>query len=348
MPEMGFSCRQCRKSGLGSSGGICHKYLPMNSLRMHSLGHGMCSLGPMDYPGHRSVFSGAAVLFVVAFASTKCVFADPTVESFPGSQPAHPGQPYEIRCETTWGGAPDAYVILPAEADVVDWAEITMGPTRGFTRDGKSVVSQSVFITPMAAGDYDIPEIRIGYLRPEDLAPPEAADSEKENGNAPEEFPRLRVGGLALEVRADLTVLWVSLGIVAVIVAVILVVMLKLVVQANRRNRPAPDTTESRVDFTEALRVGHLALHEAKKRRLDGDVYAFYQELTRAVSGLGADARELAGQLRRQADDVGFKDLRPVEDELDSDYRAVSRLMKQIGERDGSETAGSSQEDQES
>jgi hypothetical protein len=302
----------------------------------------------MDHPGYRSVFSGAAALIVLALAAAECAYADPAVESIPGNQPAHPGQPYEIVCEVTWGGAPDAYVILPAEVDLADWAEVTIGTARGFVRDGKNVVSQSVFITPSAAGDYEVPEIRIGYLRPEDLAPPEPSDAEKDNGNAPEEFPRLRVDGLALEVRADLTVLWVALGIIAFIGAVILTVVLRLAIQASGRNRPAPTAAEPHVDFTEALRVSHLALHEAKKRRLDGDVYAFYQELTRAVSGLGPQAEELAGQLRKQADDVGFKDLRPVEDELDSDYRAVSRLMKQIVEGNGSEAAGAFQEDQDS
>jgi hypothetical protein len=72
-------------------------------------------------------------------------------------------------------------------------------------------------------------------------------------------------------------------------------------------------------------------LHEARRKRLDGDFYAFYQQLTAAVSVAQAhpDARALVTRLQERTREVGFKGIRPTEDELDGDAKAAEAVVDQ-------------------
>jgi hypothetical protein len=75
----------------------------------------------------------------------------------------------------------------------------------------------------------------------------------------------------------------------------------------------------------DALDAAGALLHAARRQRLDGDFYAHYKSLARAAT-LGGAAK-LGGQLEEKSQSVGYRGVRPGDDEMDGDLRAVERAL---------------------
>jgi hypothetical protein len=248
----------------------------------------------------------------------------PTLEVVPQANPARPGDPFTVTLKLSWAGDPNQWAVLPPEVDDVEWGTVGRGTAELLQRDGVNVHVQRVTFTAPEPGDYETPEITVPYNTPRVLArgfaeermpdPPEGAgpilrqvSAGTVNVVVRKPFPWMLVGGIA-----GLTLVLVGGGLI---------------------------WQRSRTRQQEARRLARLApveraqtlLHEARRKRLDGDFYAFYQQLNAAVSVAQAhpDARALVTRLQERTREVGFKGIRPTEDELDGDAKAAEAVVDQ-------------------
>jgi hypothetical protein len=78
--------------------------------------------------------------------------------------------------------------------------------------------------------------------------------------------------------------------------------------------------------------VVQALLHEARRHRLDGDFYAFYKTLQRAAQTLGL---EEAGALAQRTQAVGYRGVRPTDDDMDGDIKRVELGLARTQEGSG-------------
>ncbi len=270
------------------------------------------------------------LVFGLVFVTGPAV-AEPSLEVFPEVGKARPGKAYRIVYEVSWEGDPGDYAICPAEADAIDRGTVAVREARSFVRDGRNVVSQTVEIIPDEPGDYETPEIRIAYLHPEATSPAEAAAP----GTVPSDPgvpPSLRADPSCMQVRPSRTLAWVFGGLG---VSLLLLSLGWWSAWRLRRPQPQPQTAAA-MDWPAVQE----ALHAARRHRLDGRFYEFYLALGRAA-GLVEEvdvsavedrdspvSRSRLGQaLFSRAEEVGYRGVRPTDDEMDSDLRAVERAL---------------------
>lgn len=97
--------------------------------------------------------------------------------------------------------------------------------------------------------------------------------------------------------------------------------------QRRRRAGLATASGQSRTDQIAGK------LHEARRYRLDGNFYHYYQALTDAAALCDrAPDEDLVGKLRERTRQVGYQGLRPSDDELDSVMREVERASRGVNE----------------
>ena len=70
-----------------------------------------------------------------------------------------------------------------------------------------------------------------------------------------------------------------------------------------------------------------MGVHEARRHRLDGDWYAFYRALGRAMARLRPEADALTRRFEARANEVGYGGIRPTDDELDGAMRDAERAL---------------------
>lgn len=252
--------------------------------------------------------------------------ADPTLKVRPPQSPVTRGRPSTFECVVTWSGDPAGYVILPAELEPVDWGTATLVETRGVLVDGNPGVSQTIRIVPSATGEFQTPAVHIGYLSPEDIEPARSAEGSSAS-NAPRDYPRLRAAPFAITVRRNPVPAYVAGGAGALLAALLLGWW--WVRRPEAIPEPAPSPSAASGPTADDVSAAKLALHDAKKQRLDGDHYGFYTRLVRAAERLGPESAELLQRLQARADEVGYKNRRPDDDSMDADYGAVSRVIKE-------------------
>jgi hypothetical protein len=274
--------------------------------------------------------AGVFAALVLAFP----VASQPTLERFTETEGVYLKRPVEVGYEVRWHGALDAYVVLPPEFEDVDWADMTLGPSEAFVRDGENVVRQTIVLTPQEVGTFEVPEIRVGYLTPGDLdavKQPEEVSAEQE----PErEIPKLRAAGFTVEVQKDRTLLWAALAVIGAGLLLYLGGMGIFLLRRTQEAGPDPAADASGRGHPADLNAAGLALHEAKRCRVDGDRYTFYVNLAKAAEMLGSEHEELAGVLQARAQKVGFTGYMPTEDDMETDYRAVARVLTQTRDED--------------
>lgn len=261
---------------------------------------------------------------VCAVVLARQAVAEPELSISPQSAPARSGRPYRIVCEVSWLGSPGEYTICPAESDTIAWGRVALRDVRGFVRDGRNVVSQTVEIIPDKPGSYKTPEIRIAYLHPEATSPAETA-ADKTDPSDPGAPPSLRADPFEVVVRPRRPMAWVSGGLGA---SLLLLLPAGWRVARYRRNRPsaAPPATTNWQTVQETL-------HAARQNRLDGKFYECYVALGRAAEGI---APELVDSLRTRAEAAGYRGIRPTDDEIDSDIRAIERALRHKKEESAS------------
>ena len=261
-------------------------------------------------------------------------FGDAELEVAPDPQPARSGKPYEIRCEVTWPGAPDEYLVLPPEVSPIDWGSVSVTQARTYVRDGVNAVAFSVVITSAAPGEYETPEIAITVLSPDELKPPEgpgqvAAPTADPSG--PEVLPQLRATSFTLRVTPDRTLAWVSGGIGASTILSIVAVLWGVTLRRRRKAAAAPARSESPGPRPDTIAAARQALETSSRRRIDGDHYEFYIELARAAELTGTESGGLAESLRARAKEVGYRNVSPTVDQMDGDFREVERAIEAFG-----------------
>ena len=260
-----------------------------------------------------------AVVFGVAGAEPELAVITP-------DGPARLNHVYRVVCEVTWTGEPSAYVVLPAEADPIDWGTVTVREATATVRGDMNVVSQVIEFVPNETGEFTTPEIRIAYLHPE-------ATSSKENSAQETPLPdssdppSLRVEPITLLVRPGVPLAWISCGLgVAFLVCIGLLIVLRVV----RRRQSRIPAHAGAVD-TAAIQS---ALHSARRHRLDANYYDFYRELTRAAEIMAVDDQEpdFLASLKARTQEVGYRGGRPTDDQMDTDYRSVERALARYEE----------------
>ncbi|MBI5092361.1 MAG: hypothetical protein HZB26_07945 [Candidatus Hydrogenedentes bacterium] len=265
-------------------------------------------------------------VWVLVFLAGGAAYAEPELKTTPQAQPAHPRQAYQIVCEVTWEGDPARYAILPAETETIDWGTVRVKKSIATVRDGMNLVSQTVEIVPEKVGEFSVPAITIAYLHPEDISPSETNASRTD---PPERgaSPTLASDPFTLRVQPDRTLAWVSGGLGVLSLCVALGWWFAKRNRKRRAERPSPSPAPD-------IASAESALKNARQRRINGEYYEFYVELNRAVQVLSPSQPEndLAARLKTRANDVGFRGVRPTEDDLEGDVRTVERALKKMKE----------------
>lgn len=253
-----------------------------------------------------------------AFAQTA-----PTLSVVPQDSPARPGEPFAVTLEVAWSGSGDAWGVLPAEIGDVAWGTVTRGEAHLSKRDNQFVYAQTVLFTARESGDYETPELLVPYETPDVLA---RSFSEAQMPGEDNPGPLLRqLSGGTVQVVVRKPFPFVLVGTI-----VALTLILVLAGLGTRRWRARNEAAQRLARLAPVDRAQTL-LHDARRSRLDGEFYNFYQQLTAAVSVAQAHppARELASRLQERTREVGYKGVRPTEDELDGDAKAAEAVVDQ-------------------
>lgn len=275
----------------------------------------------------------SALVPILALMVCGVASAEPELKVIAQEKPARPDKVYRIVYETSWEGGPSDYSILPAEVDAIDWGTVTLAGVNATVRDGVNVVSQTVEIIPNDPGEFDAPEVRIAYLNPEATAPTEKAASGTDP-SVSSASPSLVADPFIIVVRPARFFAWLFGGLGA---SLFLLVVLGWWAMRHRRSRQSsqngPAAASPRLREDDA--TVQEALHKARQRRLDGQFYEFYVELSRAADlvASGGDGRSVAASIKAHAEEVGYKGLRPTDDQMDGDFGDVERALARLKER---------------
>ncbi len=255
----------------------------------------------------------SCVIIVAALASAVAGHAQPVLVVVDTPAEGHVGGVLYFTCEVRWEGESDAYTVFPAVVTEVAWAEGSVLDMVATSENGLHRVKQRIALAPKKAGEFDTPEIVVPYI---------AGNAESNIG--PEASAIALVAGpFSVVISAEAQrARWPMLAGPA---AVALVGLLGYGFYA-RRAAVAPEAA----GMTPLEQVQH-ALHEAKRRRLDGDYYAYYQALSRAAALMGEGAQSpgpLNERLARRTQEVGYGGVRPTEDQIDGDQRDTERALQ--------------------
>jgi len=226
------------------------------------------------------------------------------------------GQPFALTYRVHWEGAPADYIVFPAEAESFDGGSLSVAALESFVEDGMCVVEQRVDILADAAGTLTLPEVRVPY---------------RESGGDASESPAVYLVAptMTIEVAdAGTSRPWV---LPVALVAVLAVLVASVWWWRRRGDSKNTLTAQSPGEQVQAM------LHDAQRRRLDGDHYAFYQTLAEVMSKAAVDeeTRALKDKLERRVREVGYQGARPHDDELTGDYRDVERAVARWKEESG-------------
>ncbi len=272
-------------------------------------------------PGqHKSAIRRCLLGMASAMLAGGVTWADPPeLKVTPEEGTFRTGRPFHVRCEVQWPGDPAAYAVPPVEIGAIDWGSVATGPSEATVRDGMNVVSQTITITPNQSGTFTLPEIKVALQGPE--APPAPATSESPTHPGETSVPQpLLSFPQSVSVYPDRTSAWV-VGILGALPPFLLGIWL-----VRRKRRRAigaemPASPASQADIESALQA-------ARQHRIDGDFYGFYRELSRTAEPLAPYDGELGQVMAERLRQTGYGGLRPSEDMMDGDFRAVERAFE--------------------
>lgn len=263
---------------------------------------------------------------LVAILVSGAAVAAPDLKTVPQEGPAHPGHAFCVVYEVSWAGSPAEYSILPAEADPIDWGTVRVSDVRAFVRDGANVVSQTLVIVPNKRGLFKSPKVRVPYLIPEATPPAEKPAP----GTVPPDSsasPSLGADPFDIEVRASIPYAWISGGLGA---SLLLTALGWWSVRFSRRPQP-PLKTPADADLARVQQ----AMHTARQHRLDGDFYGYYQDLHQMAEAMplpDADHANRIATLAARMQEVGYRGVRPTDDQMDGDWRDIERALTRYKE----------------
>ncbi len=244
----------------------------------------------------------------------------PELKIIPQHGSAHPHHAYNVVCEVSWTGSPSDFSILPAEADAMDWGTLRVSDVRAFVRDGVNVVSQTLEIVPNKTGEFQSPKIRVRYLIPEATPP---AEKPVPGTDPPDSgvSPSLGADPFNIVVRSSTFYVWISGGLGASLLLTALGWW-----SARFLRRPQPPLVTAGGDVS---RDQH-AMHAARQHRLDGDFYSYYRELHRMAQAIplsDSDHVNRIATLAARMQEVGYRGVRPTDDQMDGDWRDIERAL---------------------
>jgi hypothetical protein len=265
---------------------------------------------------HYSVLMAAVIAVVVSVAAG----AQPELEVTPGPSAVSVGEAFRITCEVSWSGSPDDYIVLLAEMEPLEWGDVTLLPSMAFVRDGRNVIVQTVEIVAKQVGEVEVPAILIPYLRPEDIQKPEKPDTPM-HLNASDAPPKLRADPFPLLVQPHTTPAWLF-GVLGALFFCALA-FLGWRFRSRRGIEVTPVDSHGHIDNAAVNRY----LEQAKRKRLEGEFYGAYRDMAAAAELLKARDPDLAARLTARAQEIGYRSIRPTDDEMDSDFRTIDRIL---------------------
>ena len=242
--------------------------------------------------------------------------AEPTVSLLPVPDQAVLGEVYPLEVELSWQGASDQYSSIAPQLTLSDWAEVNSVKTTTRSAGEQNTIRHTVQIRPLQAGQFTIPELLVPYFTPQPEETAVKADSD------PVLYTTLSAGALTIHVieSSDSFVYLMSL-------VAIFLIMGALVWAYYRRQRVQVAST-GHIEYTVPGIV-----HEAKKHRLDGYHYKFYQILLRGA-GLLQDSPEKK-QLQVKFEELtlatGYKGLVPTDEDMDGAIRDLEQVHRKEG-----------------
>ena len=283
-------------------------------------GHGLCSLGVMEFR-IRSLSAVGIVLSFCLLVGVQVVFAQaPVLEVRLGQERPRVNHPFEVTYETRWDGEADAFAIVPTEVEGVPWAEARTVRTTTRSEDGTFIVAQTVEFIAREAGEFEVPPFVVGYFDPALLAEEEAVEGE-ERGLPDQRF--LRAAGFTVKVRPGAG-RYVFYGTAAALVAGLSAMGWWVARRRGQLELAAGTVAASRPETVPA------SMNLARQQRLDGKFYEFYKELGRGASLLSAsaEARRLCEKLEHEANEVGYRGVRPTDDDMDGALKDLERAYR--------------------
>lgn len=271
---------------------------------------------------HSSVSFLASLVAISVFSGAIWAQA-PTVDVVVRPDKPLQNVPFLVDYEVTWDGVAEQYSVLGAEIEDFEWGSAKALAITGSAAGKSMKIIQTVEYTSLQVGDMDLPPVKIAYFDPT-MAQNVDTNADPAEEPAPVDNPRLTAPSTAIYVSPDRRAMTISgvIGVVLVVCTLTFMALYKL------RRGPAVASASPESTFSSVQSEMHLA----KQKRLDGDYYEYLVSLSRATAFLGSDseASALHNRLKKQADDVGFKNLRPTDDEMDGALRDVERLSDRL------------------
>ncbi len=251
---------------------------------------------------------GPACWAVVLALAGSAVAGPPELAPGMAAGPARPGDACRIEYRVQWEGAPDEWLVMPPELPEPGWAERGRVVLRAVSEGGEQTVTVEVTFTPIEEGDFEWPAVAIPVA-----APPES-------GRLLDAEPALWLDAdaVSVSVRPGPPAAWLA-GAAAVLLAAAVAAAWVLV----RRKRSGQAQAEAPPPYERA----RMRLHEARRRRLDGDWYGFYLELEGAMQELAPAGGGLTERFARRAQEAGYGGVRPLDDEMDGAMRDAERAL---------------------
>ena len=229
------------------------------------------------------------------------------------------GEPVELVYTFRWEDAPAGWMVLPPVFDAVDWATIECVRAETSGGDDGQRVTQTVRIVPREPGERTFPALKFGWLSKEQAASLQYEASLPSTGQLvqSESFPVL--------VREPFQAPWPWIAAGAVVLGA---AGAAGAVWARRKRAQTTDQAASPADQAQN------ALHQARRQRLDGDLYGYYRSLVQAAQAMtgSEDAAQWAAVMQERARQVGYQGVRPPDDQLDGDLRDMERALRRFKE----------------
>lgn len=249
--------------------------------------------------------------------------AVPSLETHPETTKAVVNEPYSLVFEVSWRGDPSEYASVAPTLNLDDWGAVSDITTSTHVEDGKNIIRHTIAILPTETGSFSIPETAVAYFAPADIP------GKDKNGETPAfTYPTLQAGILSVTVREPTDYLLNS-----VIIAGFGIVLFSFALVFHRRNALRIAQSSDYLVMT----VPSL-IHDAKKRRLDEDYYAFFQGLLRGAGLLkdsGARTR-LQKRYEELALSTGYKGVVPSDEQLNEAVEALEWAYRSDGESSSS------------
>ena len=256
-------------------------------------------------------FKAVLALFLTVFAVNSS--AEPTIQVLSAPEHAILGEIYPIQLQVTWEGPSTEYSSLPPHIEVSDWADLNSLTSTSVKGDQNSI-NHTLQIRPRKTGQFTISELLVPYFKPTQTSTAVEMDSELA------EYPTLNAGMISINVieSSDSLVKWLGMGVVGLILAAIAWAY-------SRRKVVQVATLSHRESSIPGI------VHQARKHRLDGYHYKFFQEMLRGAGLLSdsPDKKHLQQRFEELTLAIGYKGMVPTDDDMDSAIRELERAHKQ-------------------